>query len=660
MRGTLVWGLAAAASLCVLAALPARAQPVQASLTVAEVQQVIAAVVQEANARSASATIAITDRVGNVLGVFQMNGATARVRVSTGKGIARTNGLEEVQNTFAMLGANGTPSTRLAAIAKAVTGSYLSSGGNAFTTRTASQIVQEHFNVGEKFAPSGPLFGVQFSQLPCSDLSTRFAAPGAAMPGLVSATVGPKRSPLGLSADPGGIALYKNGVPVGAVGVEANGIYTIDPIIVDYDFSIDEILAAAGSALFPPPSDILASKITVDGKTLRYLDNDPSQLATSPATAPAFATINGVAGNLVAVPGYNAAVIVAGQAYGAIASGFAQDNTGTFDFVGQPVYILYDGAGNPRFAPRNSVSPATGGGGGLTANEVTTILGQALRVALAGRAQIRRPLTSPIQVTISVVDANGNILGIARTADGPVFGTDVSLQKARSATFFSATDAATNLGTFNSGLGTAVGSNLNGVPINRYVTQSRAIMGPSALADGFAYGERSIGNLARPFLPDGLDYAGMGPLSVPIATWSPFNTGLQLDLVIDNIAAHLLFADGVNANDINATCTALQATGTGITRLSNGLQIFPGGVPIYRGNQRIGGIGVSGDGIDQDDMISFLGLHNGGLALGNGVGNAPPGNRVDRLILTSGRLRYVACPFKPFIGSRQRNVCDGK
>ena len=33
-----------------------------------------------------------------------------------------------------------------AAIAKAVTGAYLSSEGNAFSTRTASQIVQEHFN----------------------------------------------------------------------------------------------------------------------------------------------------------------------------------------------------------------------------------------------------------------------------------------------------------------------------------------------------------------------------------------------------------------------------------------------------------------------------------------------------------------------------------
>ena len=35
-------------------------------------------------------------------------------------------------------------------------------------TRTASQIVQQHFNVGESQQPAGPLFGAQFSQLACS------------------------------------------------------------------------------------------------------------------------------------------------------------------------------------------------------------------------------------------------------------------------------------------------------------------------------------------------------------------------------------------------------------------------------------------------------------------------------------------------------------
>ena len=64
-----------------------------------------------------------------------------------------------------------------AAIAKAITGAYLSSGGNAFSTRTASEIVQQFFPPTAAITPGlegGPLFGVQFSQLPCSDLSQRF------------------------------------------------------------------------------------------------------------------------------------------------------------------------------------------------------------------------------------------------------------------------------------------------------------------------------------------------------------------------------------------------------------------------------------------------------------------------------------------------------
>ena len=201
-------------ALILFALLVARPATAQQSLTAAEVGQVIAAAAQEANARNDPAVIAVVDRVGNVLGLFRMTGAPARIKVTSNRGIASGNGLEQVQDTFASLGATSSPGSNLSAIAKAVTGAYLSSGGNAFTTRTASQIVQENFNPGEGNSPSGPLFGVQFSQMPCSDLSVRFAT-NAAVTGLVSSTVGPKRSPLGLSADPGGLPLYKNGVVVG-------------------------------------------------------------------------------------------------------------------------------------------------------------------------------------------------------------------------------------------------------------------------------------------------------------------------------------------------------------------------------------------------------------------------------------------------------------
>jgi hypothetical protein len=159
-------------------------------LGVSEVETVIARAVAEAEARGAAATIAVTDRVGNVLAVFRMNGAATTVAVQSN---GASGGLESVSVV---------PDT-LAAIAKAMTAAYLSTEGHAFGSRTASQIVQEHFNPGEALAPAGPLFGVQFSQLPCSDLAARYAG-GAA-------DAGPKRSPLGLAADPGGLPLYKGG-----------------------------------------------------------------------------------------------------------------------------------------------------------------------------------------------------------------------------------------------------------------------------------------------------------------------------------------------------------------------------------------------------------------------------------------------------------------
>ena len=121
--------------------------------------------------------------------------------------------------------------------------------------------------------------------------------------------------------------------------------------------------------------------------------------------------------------------------------------------------------------------------------------------------------------------------------------------------------------------------------------------------------------------------------------------------------AHVGFILGAPA-DVPAQCTRGPAPG----RLANGIQIFPGSVPVYRGSQLVGALGVSGDGIDQDDMISFLGTHNAGLRIG-GFGNAAPGIRSDQIVVAVGqgvRLRYVNCPFAPFLGSNDQNVCQGK
>ena len=77
-------------------------------------------------------------------------------------------------------------------------------------------------------------------------------------------------------------------------------------------------------------------------------------------------------------------------------------------------------------------------------------------------------------------------------------------------------------------------------------------------------------------------------------------------------------------------------------------------MPIYRNGVLVGAVGVSGDGVDQDDMIAFLGITRAGRWRGGGLGHAPLAKRADQL-----GLRYVQCPQSPFNGSDAQNVCGG-
>ena len=96
-------------------------------------------------------------------------------------------------------------------------------------------------------------------------------------------------------------------------------------------------------------------------------------------------------------------------------------------------------------------------------------------------------------------------------------------------------------------------------------------------------------------------------------------------------------------------------------RIPNGIQIFPGSVPIYKGSTLAGGIGISGDGVDQNDLVAFLGLHDAGVTLGT-VNNAPRGIRADNITepVSGLNLRIVQCPQTPFLGSNEQEVCAGK
>jgi uncharacterized protein GlcG (DUF336 family) len=457
--------------------------------------------------------------------------------------------------------------------------------------------------------------------------------------------------PLGLSADPGGLPLYKNGDLVGGIGVEFDGLYTVDRNISDFDDDPEERVALTASIGFEAPAERVGDNIIVGGRSLRFADISYGDIEALPETLEDLSE-----DGFVAELFYTNGEVRQGVPFGAPASGVALTIR-----AGIPAAILVDGAGGPRFPTR--AGRAVAGGAELKGFEVDALLDSALATANRARAAIRTPRDTAARVSIWVVDDQGSPLGFIRSQDAPVFGIDVSLQKARTAAFFSSADAGAKLSQGNASSGGAFSAD--------YASAFTSFTGGQSLDGSFAFANRSVGNLARPFFPDGIDRYGNGPLSLPFPgkaagrTWSPFNTGLQLDLVVGGLAAPL----GIPVNpprSVPSNCTNSSVFGN---RLRNGMQIFAGAVPLYRGGVLIGAIGVSGDGIDQDDMIGFLGASRQGLDFTGHttVGdpeygfNAPRELRADKITLPleNSLLRYVNCPESPFRNSSDQNVCEG-
>ncbi|HEY6659485.1 MAG TPA: heme-binding protein [Pyrinomonadaceae bacterium] len=507
------------------------------NLSSSDIQTILQQAASAATSLGKPVTIVITDREGNVLGRFAMSGAPASTTIRS----VGTSG-QGLEGTVA-------PAAE-AATAKAATAAFFSTSGNAFTTRTAGFIIQEHFPPGISFRASGPLYGVQFSSLPCSDIKKPSAR-------------------LGLSADPGGLPIYKNGLPAGAIGVEGDGLYTVDRDPADDDQPFEELIAASGIRGYEPPSLIRADNILVDGIRLPFsnVTNPPAPTSTA-----------SILGATISTPPSS-------------------------EFVPQVIGGIA-GEVSPRFFP--FIAGTAPGASALTASEVGTIISHAAQQANITRAAIRQPLGSNARVTIAVVDTAGVVLAIFRQQDAPVFGFDVAVQKARTAAFFSSANAATALR--SAGLGSYV---------------DRAAADGLRLDGTIAFTDRAGGFLHRPFFPDGINDTPAGPFSTGFVDWSPFNVGLQLDLIRTNFLASLGGAP--------LPCTSIPS-------LPNGIQIFPGSVPLYRNGVLVGAIGVSGDGVDQDDLIAAAGA--------NGF-SPPPAIRADQFFVRGVRLPFLKFPRSP-------------
>jgi uncharacterized protein GlcG (DUF336 family) len=507
------------------------------NLTSTDVQTILQQAASAAASLGRAVTIVVTDREGNILGRFAMTGAPATTTI-------RSVGTAGV-------GLEGTVAPAVeAATAKAATAAFFSTNGNAFSTRTAGFIIQEHFPPGISFRAGGPLYGVQFSSLPCGDIQKPSAR-------------------LGLSGDPGGLPLYKDGLAAGGVGIEGDGLYTVDRDPTDNDQPFEEVIAALAVRGFEAPAGIRGDTILVDGIRLPYLNI---------TSAPAPTTVASIIGSLIAPA-------PASQFTPQVIGGVAGEVT-------------------PRFFP--FIAGTAPGANALTAAEVQTIISHAAQQANVTRGAIRQPIGSNARVTIAVVDTAGVVLGVFRQQDAPGFGFDVAVQKARSAAFFSSAGAATALR--SAGFGAYV---------------DRAVADGVRLDGAIAFSDRAIGFLHRPFFPDGIDNSAAGPFSTEIGNWSPFNVGLQLDLVRANFLAALAGPVG--------SCSSIPA-------LANGIQIFAGSVPLYKNGVLVGAIGISGDGIDQDDLIAAAGAN----------GFSPPvGVRSDQFFVRGVRLPFLKFPRSP-------------
>ena len=511
------------------------------NLAQTEVQTILQQAASAASALGKAVNIVVTDREGNVLGVLPMPGTPNSTIRSVGR---LGQGLE---------GTIVPPAE--AATAKAATAAFFSTAGNAFTTRTAGFIIQEHFPPGISFRAGGPLYGVQFSSLPCSDIKKPSAR-------------------LGLSADPGGLPIYKNGLPAGGIGVEGDGLYTVDRNPADDDQTFEELIAASGLRGFDAPALIRGDNILADGIRLPF-------------------------SNVTNAPAPSTTASIAGATFGFGSGGVPPAS----EFVPQIVGGVA-GEVSPRFFP--FIAGTVPSGNALTASEVGTIITRAAQQANITRAAIRQPLGSNARVTIAVVDTAGVVLGIFRQQDAPVFGFDVAVQKARTAAFFSSANAA---------------SALRAAGFGSYVDRAQA---DGLRFDGaFAFTDRATGFLHRPFFPDGIDNTAPGPFSTALADWSPFNVGLQLDLIKTNFLASVVGPA--------VPCTSIPS-------LPNGIQIFPGSVPLYKNGFLVGAIGISGDGVDQDDLIAAAGAN----------GFSPPTQiRSDQISVRGVRLPFLKFPRSP-------------
>jgi uncharacterized protein GlcG (DUF336 family) len=546
---------------------------------------------------------AATDVNGAIIAVVDRNGTILGVRVESGVSPEITGNTTNL--VFAVDGA----------VSLARTGAYFANDTAPLTSRTIQQISQTtiterevdsnpdvpsdngnstlygpgfvapvgikgHFPPGIMFTPQVDLFDIESTNRDSISTitGTRFNVPAQYIPagatlvapesyGQITGIL-PTAQARGIATLPGGVPLYKDGKLVGGIGVffpGTTGYATEENSPLNTPLLVDK-----RKPDYAQVGEYMALVAAGGSKAAGLPTNGPVNGAPAlPQFTEPFGRIDlaGITLNLFGpggLEGLNHLLTFGGKL------GVGDPNNGTNIPVDAAKDTLLPGQGVPYGW---LVTPHSGTG--LTAADVESIIARGIAEADQIRAQIRLPFNATARMVFAVSDENGNILGLYRMPDATYFSIGVAVAKARNVAYFD------------------------------NPSQLQPIDEIKGIAPGTALTARTFRYLSLPFFPEGIDIDPSGPGSILTnggVTKYGTNKGAPLPAKdFQSIQGYNDFNPNTNFHDPYNTAN------------QNGVVLFPGSAPLYKDtnggslrNALVGGLGVSGDGVLQDDDVTSV------------------------------------------------------
>ncbi len=568
-------------------------------LTPTDVQQLI----QRAMAANSnnSAIIAVVDRNGNLLGVNVENGVSTAITGNTANLVFSIDGAISLARTGAFFSSDQGPLTsRLVGnlSQSTITQREVDSSPDIANPNStlfgpgfvAPVEIGAHFPPGIANTPEVDLFGIENTNrdsllqtgsngnrfdtatditLPARfNINPNYVPPGQTIfapesYGYISGLM-PDSQSRGVATLPGGIPIYKNGILVGGIGV-------FFPGTTGYASAEN---SALGSTFNPHLPDLSEEAEFMSFAAVGGLPGAGAAIGPVGGVAPVagislpFATINL---NGITLGGYGPVGGITGVrqlvAFGQVL-GTGKPTAGTFEPVTTNPHTLFT-AGVPvpsgwLVVPHNGV--------GITAAQVKQMIVNGIDQAHLTRSAIRVPLNSSAEMVFAVCDQDGNVVGLYRMPDAPVFSIGVAVAKSRNVNYY---DNATELQPIDQ---------LPGVP------------------PGIAFTNRTFRFLALPRYPSGAPGSAPGFFSILNDGGTNVITGLNSGAPLPANAFQSVLGYDAFHPDTNFRDPFNVAN-------QNGVVFFPGSSAVYAptaagGATLIGGLGVSGDGVNEDDLIT--------------------------------------------------------